>query len=155
MAKLRKGRSKSVRKSRATHQVAEEKKFAKAPHSFVFARNNVGSIVKQLSLDFRRIFEPYTASNLSVSKKNVLKDFITIAGPLNVSHILYFTHPRPEKLAAKRSRNAANLAKKKEKMNLKTETGDSAAEVPENESQSASQGRHIFTSLTLICKPLA
>ncbi|VDD81181.1 unnamed protein product [Mesocestoides corti] len=117
-------RPRSVRKSRNTNIIAEERKYARAPHSFVFARPNVGSLVKQLALDARRIFEPYTASQLKVTKKNVLKDFINIAGPLNVSHILYFTHPRPEKLALKRSRYAANLEKKREKLGVVVEEKD-------------------------------
>ncbi|XP_059144085.1 suppressor of SWI4 1 homolog [Physella acuta] len=35
--------------------------------------------------------EPYTASNLRVRKKNVMKDCLTIAGPLQVSHFIVFT----------------------------------------------------------------
>ncbi len=112
-------RSRSVRKSRNTNLIAQERQYSRAPHSFVFARPAVGALVKQLSADVRKVFEPFTASQLQVTNKNVLKDFINIAGPLNVSHILYFTHPRPEKLAAKRNRYAANLEKKTEKAGVK------------------------------------
>ncbi|CDS41556.1 peter pan [Echinococcus multilocularis] len=92
---------------------AQERKLARAPHSFVFARPGCGSLVKTLSLDVRRVFEPFTASQLRISRRNVLKDFINIAGPLHVSHILYFTHPRSEKITAKRIRHAANLERRK------------------------------------------
>ncbi|VDK42754.1 unnamed protein product [Taenia asiatica] len=92
---------------------AQERKLARAPHSFVFARPGCGSFVKTLSLDVRRVFEPFTASQLRVNRRNVLKDFINIAGPLHVSHILYFTHPRSEKITAKRIRHAANVERRK------------------------------------------
>jgi len=35
--------------------------------------------------------EPFTASNLKVRPKNVVKDFVHVAGVLNVSHMLMFT----------------------------------------------------------------
>ncbi|MGH0170692.1 UNVERIFIED_CONTAM: hypothetical protein FKN15_059690 [Acipenser sinensis] len=35
--------------------------------------------------------EPYTAESLKVRKKNVLKDFAAVAGPLGVTHFLIFT----------------------------------------------------------------
>lgn len=35
--------------------------------------------------------EPFTASKLKVRKKNVLKDFVSIAGPIGVSHLMMFS----------------------------------------------------------------
>ncbi|XP_048343608.1 suppressor of SWI4 1 homolog isoform X2 [Sphaerodactylus townsendi] len=35
--------------------------------------------------------EPYTATNLKMRKKNNLKDFVAVAGPLGVTHFLIFT----------------------------------------------------------------
>ncbi|XP_063787553.1 suppressor of SWI4 1 homolog isoform X2 [Pseudophryne corroboree] len=35
--------------------------------------------------------EPYTASSLKIRKKNALKDFVAVAGPLGVTHFLIFT----------------------------------------------------------------
>jgi len=69
----------------------EEGEFSKAPHSFVFHRGHVGKTVKELVKDMRQIMEPYTASRLKVRKKNVMKDFLTQAGPLHVSHFIVFT----------------------------------------------------------------
>ncbi|KAL5104351.1 hypothetical protein TcWFU_009013 [Taenia crassiceps] len=114
------------RQSRSAVAVAaaQERKLARAPHSFVFARPGCGSFVKTLSLDVRRVFEPFTASQLRVSRRNVLKDFINIAGPLHVSHILYFTHPRSEKTTAKRIRHAANVERRKGVMLKDTEDDD-------------------------------
>ena len=48
-------------------------------------------ILMQLMLDTRKMMSPYTASSLKVKKGNVLKDFLTIAGPLNIKHILSFS----------------------------------------------------------------
>ena len=80
-------------------------------------------MVKALSLDLRRVFEPFTASQLHATRRNVLKDFIAIAGPLHVSHILYFTHPRQEKLVAKRTRYAAKRDKVEEGQTTDTPAG--------------------------------
>ncbi|BHF81707.1 hypothetical protein SprV_0802484000 [Sparganum proliferum] len=125
-------RPRSVRKSRNAAIAAQERTYVKAPHSFVFARTGVGSLVKQLSLDLRRVFEPFTASSLRVSKRNVLKDFINIAGPLNVTHLLYLTHPRADKLSAKRARHAANISEKikKKKRPGEAESTDFGDEEP-------------------------
>ena len=41
-----------------------------------------------LMKDLRRVMEPNTASNLKTRKSNRLKDFINVAGPLGVSHML-------------------------------------------------------------------
>jgi len=46
--------------------------------------------LKVLIQDFRKIMEPFTASSLKASEKNSIKDFVSIAGPLNVSHFLMF-----------------------------------------------------------------
>ena len=35
--------------------------------------------------------EPYTASKIKVTPKNVIKDFVHVAGALNVSHMCMFT----------------------------------------------------------------
>lgn len=54
-------------------------------------RGNVGKYVNQLMQNFRQVMEPFTASKLKVTKKNVLKDFVSIASFLNVSHVAIFT----------------------------------------------------------------
>ncbi|CAH8615287.1 unnamed protein product [Schistosoma haematobium] len=109
---VHKKRPKSVRNARNAALALEEKRYTKTPHTMVFSRPGVGSLVKQLSLDVREIFEPFTASRLRVTRQNVLKDFITIAGPLNVTHLLYFTHPNDEKREQKRARRLAKASAK-------------------------------------------
>uniref|UniRef100_H2YX33 Brix domain-containing protein n=1 Tax=Ciona savignyi TaxID=51511 RepID=H2YX33_CIOSA len=82
------GRAKKKSKLNAKLEDAE---VTKAPHTFVFPRGHVGSNVQQLVTDMRRVMEPFTASKLKVRKKNVLKDFVSVAGPLGVSHFISFS----------------------------------------------------------------
>ena len=60
----------------------------KVPKSFVINRGSVGKTAEQLVHDLRALMSPHTASRLRVRKTNVLKDFIQMAGPLGVSHML-------------------------------------------------------------------
>ncbi|KAK2833287.1 hypothetical protein Q5P01_017176 [Channa striata] len=86
-----KSKTKNQKKSRAlAHHVADET-YQTVPHSFVFHRGQIGKNVGQLILDMRRVMEPYTAESLKVRKNNVLKDFVTIAGPLGVTHFMIFS----------------------------------------------------------------
>ncbi|XP_061838040.1 suppressor of SWI4 1 homolog [Nerophis lumbriciformis] len=87
------GRSKSrnQKKSRSEATHLAEETYRSVPHSFVFHRGQVGKNVSQLILDIRRVMKPYTAEQLKVRKKNVLKDFVTVAGPLGVTHFIIFS----------------------------------------------------------------
>nr|AAH80470.1 Unknown (protein for MGC:89755) [Xenopus tropicalis] len=73
----------------ANHNAEEE--FNAVPHSFVFQRGQIGKNVQQLIVDVRRAMEPFTARSLKVRKKNTLKDFVAVAGPLGVTHFMIFT----------------------------------------------------------------
>ena len=44
-----------------------------------------------LSRDFRRMMEPFTASALQEKKSNKIKDFVSLSGIFNVSHMCLFT----------------------------------------------------------------
>ena len=59
--------------------------------TLIFCRGKVGKFVKQLSNDFKQVMEPFTATNLKVRPKNVIKDFVHNAGVLKVSHLVAFT----------------------------------------------------------------
>lgn len=86
-----KSKTKNQKKAReAANQLAEET-YGNVPHTFVFHRGQIGKNVGQLVLDMRRVMEPYTAKSLKARKKNVLKDFVTVAGPLGVTHFSIFT----------------------------------------------------------------
>lgn len=50
----------------------------------------VGPSVSQLVTDVRRVMEPGTASRLKERKANRLRDYVTMCGPLGVTHLLLF-----------------------------------------------------------------
>ncbi|KRZ70364.1 Suppressor of SWI4 1 -like protein [Trichinella papuae] len=91
----RKRRGKMVRRARASAGCQEPESLKKAPHSFIFHRGRVGSYVRRLIEDLRKTFSPFSAAKLKIRKSNSLKDFISIAGPLSVSHMLIFTRSEP------------------------------------------------------------
>ncbi|KAF3767294.1 Brix-domain-containing protein [Cryphonectria parasitica EP155] len=51
----------------------------------------VGSSISQLATDVRRVMEPGTASRLKERKANRLRDYVTMCGPLGVTHLLLFS----------------------------------------------------------------
>jgi ribosome biogenesis protein SSF1/2 len=57
----------------------------------VIKRGKIGVYLKELQHDVRNLLYPYTASNLTESKKNSIKDFVGAAGAYGVSHMLIFT----------------------------------------------------------------
>lgn len=69
----------------------EEDEVSKAPHSFVVPLGKTGKCVRELVADFRRVMEPFTASRIKPRPGNVVKDYVQIAGPLNVTHMVGFT----------------------------------------------------------------
>jgi len=79
------------RKKRRTHQPLPEDATKKIPRSFVFARGKVTPAVEELVRNLRKVFSPYTADHLKVKKTNRMKDFINIAGPLGVTHLMVAT----------------------------------------------------------------
>lgn len=90
----KKGKGKAVKgqkKATASAPPDPEEEYKKAPHTFVFNRGKIGKNVNDLLRDVRRVWEPFTASTLKARKKNVLKDFVSIAGVLHVSHFVIFT----------------------------------------------------------------
>ncbi|KAL7826837.1 hypothetical protein AOLI_G00320460 [Acnodon oligacanthus] len=84
-------KTKNQKAARVASASVAEVEYGTVPHSFVFHRGLIGKNVNQLVTDMRRVMEPYTARALKVRKKNVLKDFVTAAGPLGVTHFLIFT----------------------------------------------------------------
>ncbi|XP_061702489.1 suppressor of SWI4 1 homolog [Syngnathoides biaculeatus] len=86
-----KSKTKNQKKARADANHVAEETYRSVPHSFVFHRGQVGKNVAQLITDVRRVMEPYTAEKLKVRKKNVLKDFVAVAGPIGVTHFMIFS----------------------------------------------------------------
>lgn len=60
------------------------------PKSFIIKSGKVGKSASALVHDVRRTMEPNTATKLRERKSNKLRDFLTMAGPLGVSHMLIF-----------------------------------------------------------------
>ncbi|KAL4603506.1 hypothetical protein ACB092_10G128200 [Castanea dentata] len=60
----------------------------KIPKSFVFSRGKLPGPLRQLQMDLRKLMLPYTALNLKEKKRNSLKDFLNVAGPMGVTHFL-------------------------------------------------------------------
>lgn len=60
----------------------------KIPRSFVFSRLKLPGSLKQLQADLRKMMLPYTALNLKEKKRNNLRDFLNVAGPMGVTHFL-------------------------------------------------------------------
>uniref|UniRef100_A0A671SRS8 Suppressor of SWI4 1 homolog n=1 Tax=Sinocyclocheilus anshuiensis TaxID=1608454 RepID=A0A671SRS8_9TELE len=84
-------RTKNQKKGRKAASLVAEETYSTVPHTFVFQRGQIGRNVGQLVLDIRRVMEPFTARSLKVRKKNVLKDFVAVAGPLGITHFSIFT----------------------------------------------------------------
>ncbi|KAJ8251344.1 hypothetical protein GJAV_G00220340 [Gymnothorax javanicus] len=85
-----KSKTKNQKKARVNAAHVAEEDYGTVPHSFVFHRGQIGKNVAQLVQDMRRVMEPFTAESLKVRKKNVLKDFVALAGPLGVTHFIIF-----------------------------------------------------------------
>ncbi|KAM7305672.1 putative protein Peter pan [Ixodes scapularis] len=88
-AKRRKGRA--VKAAQKGSVSSEPEELSQAPHTFVISRGKLGKNTTELMLNFRKVMEPYTASRLKVQKKNVVKDYVSVAGLLHVTHMVVFT----------------------------------------------------------------
>ncbi|KAJ6680163.1 PETER PAN-RELATED [Salix purpurea] len=60
----------------------------KIPRSFVFARGKLPGSLRQLQMNLRKLMLPFTALKLKEKKRNSLKDFLNVAGPMGVTHFL-------------------------------------------------------------------
>lgn len=79
--------------SRKDKDAAEQSQLAgpPIPKSFVFRKGFVGSSVRDLVLELRRLMEPNTATNLKERKSNTIKDFKTTAIEMGVTHLIALT----------------------------------------------------------------
>jgi ribosome biogenesis protein SSF1/2 len=77
----------------AQNGVTPGKPIDRSPKSMVIrmGAGDIGSSVSQLVKDVRLVLEPGTASRLKERRSNRLKDYITMAGPLGVTHLLLFS----------------------------------------------------------------
>ncbi|GAK66151.1 brix-domain-containing protein [Moesziomyces antarcticus] len=61
-----------------------------APKSFIIRTGKVPRAVSALVQDTRKVMEPNTATRLRERNSNKLKDYISMAGPIGVTHLLIF-----------------------------------------------------------------
>ncbi|KAF3423866.1 hypothetical protein E2986_04439 [Frieseomelitta varia] len=87
------GRRKKGRCVKKNKQINSEESpdVIKAPHSFVIHRGLPGEYIVELTKDFRKIMEPFTAMSLKERKKNTIKDFVSIASVFHITHMCIFT----------------------------------------------------------------
>ncbi|KAK3378864.1 Brix domain-containing protein [Lasiosphaeria ovina] len=94
MAKRRtKRRTHAGANNPATPAVANGHADTRNPKSMVIriGAGEVGTSVSQLATDVRRVMEPGTASRLRERKANRLRDYVTMCGPLGVTHLMLFS----------------------------------------------------------------
>ncbi|KAI3648017.1 hypothetical protein MP228_008238 [Amoeboaphelidium protococcarum] len=78
-----------VRKKKRTHKKEEDDPNLKnVPKTFVIQTNKLTTSANQLLLDIRKVMEPNTAAKLKARRKNKLKDFVSVAGLMGVSHMM-------------------------------------------------------------------
>jgi ribosome biogenesis protein SSF1/2 len=83
-------RSGSKRKKTRTHVTPDEREEKKIPRTFVVKHGHCGRAVGSLVRDMRQVMLPHTAASLKESRKGKIKDYLALAGPLGVSHLLMF-----------------------------------------------------------------
>lgn len=90
-----KNQGKKARKlqSRKAKEAAEQVELSgpPVPKSFVFRKGVVGSSVRDLVLELRRVMEPNTGTNLKERKTNTMKDFKATAIEMGVTHLVALT----------------------------------------------------------------
>ncbi|KAF5200068.1 Peter pan-like protein [Thalictrum thalictroides] len=88
MARMRSKKRKVFVKSTVKTPSVDHVTGDKIPKSIVFSRGKLPGPLKQLQKDLRKLMLPHTAFNLKEKKRNSLKDFLNIAGPMGVTHFL-------------------------------------------------------------------
>lgn len=90
MGKPKSKKPKTKKKSKIVKEIKEPIELVQAPHSFIIHRGLSCPYIQDLTLDFRRLMEPFTASNLKEKKANRIKDFVSLSGVFSVSHMGIF-----------------------------------------------------------------
>ena len=93
MARRRTKKRTHVGASNPLAKAADGHASVRDPKSMVIriAAGEVGQSVSQLVADVRRVMEPGTAMRLKERRANRLRDYVTMAGPLGVTHLLLFS----------------------------------------------------------------
>ncbi|MCO5569050.1 hypothetical protein L7F22_022756 [Adiantum nelumboides] len=80
------------KKKRTQNPLQSEGETEKVPRSFVIARGKLPPLLRQLHQDLRKLMLPHNALHLKEKKRNSMKDFVHVAGPLGVTHFLLISH---------------------------------------------------------------
>lgn len=76
-----------ARRKRRTHKVVDDTSGSdKVPKSFVFRRGHVPASIRDLVPDLRTALMPHTAIRLQERKSNNIRDFVSIATQVRVTH---------------------------------------------------------------------
>ena len=86
-ARSRKGGRRIKRKTQKNTDT-EDQAATPPPRAFVFSKGKVSAPLKALVEDLKRVMSPNTAQALRARKTNKLRDFVDVAGELNVSFFL-------------------------------------------------------------------
>ncbi|PON63293.1 Brix domain containing protein [Parasponia andersonii] len=98
----------------------------KIPKSFVFARGKLPGPLRQLQMDLRKLMLPHTALKLREKKRNNLKDFLNVAGPMGVTHFLILSKtPTAPYLRVARTPQGPTLAFKIQEYSLAVDVAKS------------------------------
>eukprot|EP00177_Eucheuma_denticulatum_P008684 GFKZ01015787.1.p1 GENE.GFKZ01015787.1~~GFKZ01015787.1.p1 ORF type:complete len:399 (-),score=69.46 GFKZ01015787.1:1621-2817(-) len=79
-------RAGGIRRKRRTHKIPAPAEGKFVPRSFVLQRGKIPVPIRTLIRDLRQMLMPHTAINIRERKSNNLRDYISIAGPLSISH---------------------------------------------------------------------
>ena len=90
-----KQKGRSLKKNKAA-AIAEAAEIVNAPHSFVLHRGLPCPYITDLTRDYRRMMEPFTASSLKERKSNKIKDFVSLSGMFHVSHMCIFNKTKSQ-----------------------------------------------------------
>lgn len=93
MARRRTKKRTHVGASNGAAKAPSANSVSRSPKSMVIrvGAGEVGPSVSQLVKDVRLMMEPDTASRLKERRSNRLRDYVTMAGPLGVSHLMLFS----------------------------------------------------------------
>ena len=80
--------AKTRRRKKRTHAAPDAGGQKKVPKSLVVTRGTMAAQLTGLEADVKKMLLPHTAQNLRTRKSNTLKDFVSVCGPLGVSHLV-------------------------------------------------------------------
>jgi ribosome biogenesis protein SSF1/2 len=87
MARRRKG-GRRIKRTTQKNTDTDQQTTEVPPRCFVFTKGKVPAKLKALVEDLKRVMAPNTSQALKAQKKNKLRDFVAVAGSLNVSFFL-------------------------------------------------------------------